>query len=87
MDGVESASKRGDRFRRLQVESAMQAHSHLVRSLVTAVDCRVDTIFQKIPKFCCYNVCRMVTTMGYYGITYSVTNLSGDFYLNYGLSM
>jgi len=25
--------------------------------------------------------------MGYYGITYSVTNLSGDFYLNYGLSM
>jgi len=29
----------------------------------------------------------MATTAGYYGITYSAANLSGDFYLNYGLSM
>lgn len=29
----------------------------------------------------------MVTTMGYYGIIYSITNLSGDFYLSYSLAM
>jgi len=29
----------------------------------------------------------LVVTMAYYGITYSITNLAGDFYLNYGLSM
>ena len=30
---------------------------------------------------------RMGTNMGYYGITFSVTNLSGDFYLNFILSV
>jgi hypothetical protein len=30
---------------------------------------------------------RIAAVMGYYGITFSATNLSDDFYLNYELSM
>ena len=35
----------------------------------------------------CVGFFRIAGVMGYYGITYSTTNLVGNFYINYELSM